>query len=283
VVIGIIGILVGLLLPAVQAVREAGRRAQCTNNLKQIGLAVQSYINQSGGTFFPPGSPGPKKHGLFTYLLPHMEGGPIYRALDLKSATDRQQQRYTVLNMYVCPSYPGPQMITDNPASFMDGALCTYQGISGTLRDRVPVVKSPEYGDLPKNGVFGYGFIRRVAEVRDGLTNTLAIGEFVHRDRDPKSGYSGFPGNVRSWILGANESTGSYAVKVVQYPLDAPVDRVANGVPYNHLPLGSDHRVGANFFIADGSVRFLSNELDLELYRNLSTCNGEERDAVLPP
>ena len=284
VVIAIIGTLISLLLPAVQAVREAARLAECSNNMKQMGTAVQGYISQYGGKTFPPGSPGPKKHGLFTYMLPFIEQVDLFRSFDFKVPTDQiQQQRYMTLEMYLCPSYAGLSVVKADAANYKNGAVTTYLGVGGTIRTAsTPVVKST-YGDMPTNGIFGFGSNRRVADAqRDGLSNTLAIGEFVHRDRDPNSDYAGYPGNVRGWILGANESTGSYALKVVQYPINDRIDRVRDNILFNHLPFGSDHPQGCNFLVADGGVRFFPTDFDFALYRSLATCNGEEPDGIMP-
>lgn len=284
VVIAIIGTLISMLLPAVQAVREAARRTECSNNLRQMGLAVQSYVSQYGGKTFPPGSPGAKKHGLFTYMLPFIEQIDLYKSLDLKLPTDQiGQQRYMTLETYLCPSYAGLNVVKAAAANYENGAVTTYQGVCGAMRTAsTPAVKSG-YGDMPTNGIFGFGFNRRLSAVRDGLSNTLAIGEYVHRDRDANSFYSGYPGNVRGWILGANESTGAYAIKVVKYPINDMVDRVADSAPFNHLPFGSDHPQGCNFLVADASVRFLPSSLDFGLYQSLATCNGEEPDGQMPP
>ena len=101
-------------------------------------------------------------------------------------------------------------------------------------------------------------------------------------DEDPESFFSGDPGNVRAWIRGANDSTGSYAFKVVELPINSRIDRIAQGIPYNHLPMGSYHPNGANFLVADGSVRFISDTLELDVYRGLATCNEGEANAALP-
>ncbi len=277
VVVAIIAILAGLTLQGVQSVRESARTTQCANNLKQLGLAVQGYLQTSGGRFFPPGSPGPRKHGLFTYLLRHLDADVVFRNLNLNGNPAREEERYTVIPTYLCPSYGGPAIVRDGWEDDMNGALTTYQGVAGTLRGGgEPKTESQEFGDIPRNGIFGFGFIRRATEVTDGQGNTLMIGEFVHSDRSPNSPYAGFPGNVRPWILGANDTTGSYAVKVVQHPLNADVNRAGDDVPYNHLPFGSGHRKGANMLFASGVVRFILNEVDFEVFRNAATCNGEE-------
>jgi len=277
VVMAIIGTLISLLLPAVQAVREAARRAECANNMRQMGVAVSGYISQYGGKTFPPGSPGPKKHGLFTYMLPYIEQADMYNSLNFKVPTDQlTQQRYMTIDGYLCPSYAGLNVVKAAAANYELGAVTTYLGIGGTVLGATSITTKSQYGDMPNNGIFNWGPNRRTAEVRDGLSNTLAIGEFVHRDRNPNSFYSGYPGNVRSWILGANESTGTYAFKVVMYPINDKVDRITDNILFNHLPFGSDHPQGANFLVADSTVRFFSEGMDYALYRSLATCNAEE-------
>lgn len=276
VVIAIIGMLIALLLPAVQSARESARRTTCTNNLKQMGLAIHNYLS-SNRECFPPGSPGPGKPGFFVYILPYIEQGTTLKNIDLTQKNQEKSiERATLMNLYLCPSYRGILVVKNNPTSYMNGALSTYQGVGGAIMKKGEKLTKSSYGNLPDNGIFGYQFVRRVKDVTDGLSHTLAVGEFVHHDRDPKSPYSSFPGNVRPWILGTNDSTGSYTFKVVEQPVNARVDRVANGVPFNHLPMGSDHSSGANFLLADGSVRFITEAIDFQTYRGLATVNGKE-------
>ena len=171
VVIAIIGTLIAMLLPAVQAVREAARRAECGNNMKQLGIAVSGYISQYGGKTFPPGSPGPKKHGLFTYMLPYIELVDLFESLDLKKPTDQiGQQRYMTIEGYLCPSYAGLSVVKAAAANYELGAVTTYLGIGGTVRSPAPATTTKsQYGDMPNNGIFPFGFNRRTGDIRDGL------------------------------------------------------------------------------------------------------------------
>ena len=280
VVIAIIGILIALLLPAVQAAREAARRMQCSNHLKQIGLGMHNYLTLHR-EYFPPGSPGsPARHGLFSYLLPFMEQSVVYDDLDLDGNTFTEPNRYTEIATYVCPSYPGETLVENHAQALRNGALTTYQGVGGVLRSGVEVTQSSAHGDMPHNGIFRWGKVCRISGVTDGLSNTLAAGEFIQKDSQGQ--FSDHPGNVRAWILGStdNDARGTYVFKVVEWPINAPVDRVADGVPYNHLPMGSKHPGGANFLVADGSVHFLSENMDLAAYQALATCDGEENVQV---
>jgi prepilin-type N-terminal cleavage/methylation domain-containing protein/prepilin-type processing-associated H-X9-DG protein len=284
VVITIIGILIALLLPAVQSARESARAAGCSNNLHQMGIAVQHY-NQNHSGYFPPGSPGSVRHGLFTYLLPYLELDNVYNDLELIKRPDpsfnphNESHRYTYLSIYRCPSFLGPKVIQPGQAnaSYKQGALTNYQGVGGTYDPSYqPVTRSGAYGDMPHNGIFGWGFVRASAKVRDGLSNTLAMGEFVHTDQNQSSFFSGDPGNVRGWIMGANDGTGTYAFKVFRYGPNADLDRVGNSVPYNHLPFGSYHPHGVNFLLGDGSARLIPSTINLSVYQALGTCNGGE-------
>lgn len=288
VVITIIGILVGLLLPAVQNARESARVTHCKNNMRQMGIALTSYI-ETNEEQLPVGCAGSLRHGMFTYLLPYAEQTNLYNKLrendpDFTKNPASDPNLYTEIPFYRCSSFIGPRVVRDAPASYMNGALCTYQAVGGTIYpDTSPFYNpneefttSSQYGDMPHNGLFRWGKIRQAAQVRDGLSNTLAIGEFVHSDFDTASFYSGNPGNVRAWIRGANDSTGSYTLKVVQLPINSHIDRIANGIPYNHLPLGSFHPGGADFLFGDGHVTFLNDTLDFEIYRGMATCDSGE-------
>ena len=280
VVIAIIGILIALLLPAVQAAREAARRAQCTNNLKQIGLACHNYMD-TNREHFPPGSPGPARHGLFTHVLPYMEGKTIYDQCDIDGNTFDDPQRYTLVDVYMCPSYPGESVIRGNPNRYGDGALTTYQGVGGVLIEDEPGIVTAGHGDIPDNGMFRWQKVRRLNAVTDGTSHTLAIGEFVQRDKE--GNYAGYPGNMRAWILGAteNDEKGSYAFKVIEYPINADVQRTADSIPFNHLPMGSEHPGGANFLVTDASVHFLPETIDFAVYQGLATC-GRGENVQLP-
>jgi prepilin-type N-terminal cleavage/methylation domain-containing protein len=278
VVIAIIGILIALLLPAVQSAREAARRMQCSNNLKQMGLALHNYAS-AHREYFPIGGTGPAKHALFTAMLPYLEQQPLHDDLDLmgaKRTTFQEPHRYSPVPPYVCPSWPHEPVYRGMSLSYQNGALTTYQGIAGAYPTVQPVTSSG-HGAIPQNGMFGWGFARRVGDVRDGLSNTLAISEFVQIDL--KGGtYTTPPGNVRPWILGATEDTskGTYAMKVAVHPLNARFDRSADGIPFNHLPFGSFHPGGGHFAAADGSVHFLPDTISFDVYRYLMTVDGGE-------
>ncbi len=282
VVIAIIGILIALLLPAVQSAREAARRMQCSNKLRQMGLALHNYAT-AHQQCFPIGGLGPMRHALFTSMLPYLERKNLYEELDVDNVqrtTYDEPHRYTAIDAYVCPSWPHDTVFRDKLNGLQDGAIATYQGVGGARPEEYPVVAS-DCGEMPTNGMFGWGFARRFSEVRDGLSNSLAIGEFVQIDRIAGNGTMSFadpPGNVRPWIAGSTSGTSrcSYAFKVVTHPVNAQVERVADDIPFNYLPHGSYHPGGAHFLYGDGSVHFLSENTELDTYKDLATVNGGE-------
>ena len=139
VVIAIIGMLVAVLLPAINSARYAARRTQCQNNLRQMGIAIQNYASRSKGEL-PPGSPGNSMQGLFSYLLPFLEETVTFDQLELDGrrhhvASERRNPlRYYSISTYVCPSYNFETVIRDpSRADYQKGALTTYQGVGGAL------------------------------------------------------------------------------------------------------------------------------------------------------
>ncbi len=282
VVIAIIGILIALLLPAVQSAREAARRMQCSNNLKQMGLALHNYAT-AHREYFPIGGTGSARHALFTAMLPYLEQQALHDDLDLKSTsvtTHNEPHRYTGVSTYICPTWPHEAIYRGMSLSYQNGAMTTYQGLAGAYPTVDPYTTAA-HGNLPKNGMFGWGFPRRISEITDGLSNSLAISEFVQIDQEGGT-YGAPPGNVRPWILGAttDDSRGSYAMKAAVHPLNAKLDRAKDKIAFNWLPQGSFHSGGANFAAADGSVHFLSENISFDLYRQLMTVNGGEPVAI---
>jgi len=283
VVIAIIGVLVALLLPAVQSAREAARRMQCANNLKQIGLGLHNYADTYKG-YFPIGALATGgsvnvSHGFFATILPFIEQQVIYdKLLNLNGNAEAEPHRHTVIGTYICPSWP-------HENSYSAGAFTNYMGVGGAYP--VPSLSSAtttvadSAGAFPKNGIFGkviasgtdkYSALRKMAGVTDGLSNTFAVGEFVHINPNDSG-----TGNVRPWLYGALTTSGLYAFKVVaRAPLNAKVTRDQDGHSFNYLPFGSFHPGGGHFLLGDGSVHFVSETIDFDLYKYLATCNGNE-------
>jgi prepilin-type N-terminal cleavage/methylation domain-containing protein len=311
VVIAIIGVLVALLLPAVQAAREAARRAQCSNNLKQMGLAVQNYAAAKGK--LPAGYDRTEdeaknnvnfsKRGFLTSILQYIEGQNAYNQL-VFDFTKKGRQVYDdpakdiVVDSFVCPSWQDAKATTSAPAGYeyQIGALSTYSGIAGAIRNRGEKLFSSSFGKIPDNGAltmteiagsspFGgaklVGYARSLKEITDGQSNSLLAGEFVHRDCCFSALVEDAPGNTRPWYL-AGYIDGPYSMKVAETPPNACVVRnAANcmaGTPtnFNHLPMGSFHPGITQFVFVDGSVHNIADSIELEVYKDVATVNGDE-------
>ncbi|MBI1247985.1 DUF1559 domain-containing protein [bacterium] len=290
VVIAIIGILIALLLPAVQQAREAARRMQCANNLKQMGLACHNYLDTYGalppGSFYKLKSGQWDSHGWAVAILPFIEQNNLYEGYNFSIAplaTQHQNIRRTVVDGYICPSFSGASK-NSSSSLYSDGGLLTYQGIGGVyfndpnLDHDLP--GNAGYGMITSNGVFRVNGSRKAADVTDGLSNTLMIGDYTHRDRT--GGNSGYPGNVRVWIVSTtNLVKGAfYNMKIIyQDTINSRRDR-NDGIAFNHLPYTSMHPGGANFVAADGSVHFLPETINFDVYRSLGTINGGEAYSI---
>ena len=291
VVITIIGILIALLLPAVQVAREAARRLQCTNNLKQMGLALHNYATTWDGAF-PVGALGGSKpnnrHAVFSYMLPYLEMQAVYDQLDLNAACSddaaNHHQQFTVIPAYVCPSWPHKIVwsVAESMSVMTAGAINLYQGVGGAFPAEAPYLVTTNFGNLPRNGMFGPNLWRRIDEVKDGLSNTLAMGEFANLNGAElqSSGHV-----IHAWISGsvayANEDDiALMAAKVVANPINDPITSTACG-GFNHLAFTSCHPGGANFLVGDGSVVNLSENMEFLLYQQLATVARGET-AMLP-
>ena len=242
VVIAIIGILVGMLLPAVQSVREAARRTTCLNNLRQTGLALHNY--HSGHGEFPIGATGFR--GLLNpdatqiawsaIVLPFLDQTNVFEAIDFDVAFDDPANRVAaakILPVYVCPSG------SRGPALSNDRGPTDYGGMYG---ERITSPNSP-----PK-GTMIYTAARSHADVADGSSNTIVVAE----DSDFADG---------QWINGRNLFDQAYAI---------------NAAPDFENDIRSRHTGGANVAFADGSTHFLNEQLELATLAGLCTCAGGE-------
>ncbi len=244
VVVAIIGILIGLLLPAIASAREAARRTVCLNNLRQIGLALQTHHSAHeefpvGGTSFSvTGRPGETQIAWSAFLLPLMEQGNLHAGLDFDTNFNSDQNRQAaaeVISSYVCPS---SQRGTE--LSFGRGPI-DYGGIFGER------ITSPN--DPPK-GVMIYGRALSLRDVTDGSSHTLIVAE----DSDFSDG---------QWINGRNLFDQAFGI---------------NQAPGFENDIRSNHPQGANGVLADGSCHFLNENLDLEILAAICTRSGGETD-----
>ncbi len=277
VVIGIVAVLAALLLPAVQAAREAARRVQCQDHVRQIGLALHNHHNTYGElppgwvSNTPNGDPG---WGWAAMLLKFMEqetlestsgpgfppGGPGSGGTPIGDPRN-QRLRETPIPLLLCPSDPSDEVFMlhrggpgggggpGGPPMF-EVARANYLGVFGTRT----IEADPRAGD----GTFFQNSSLRFADIRDGLSNTLVVGERCSRL------------GCATWV-GAVPGAYQARARVV-----GRAGSVPNHVLNDFADFSSDHPFGAEFLLGDGSARLISDEIDLTVYRALATRAGGE-------
>jgi prepilin-type N-terminal cleavage/methylation domain-containing protein len=293
VVIAIIGVLVALILPAVQAARESARKIQCRNNLKQIGLGFANYLTQK--TVLPPGyvvrSTAGSDHlgfGWSTMLLPFLEQDNVYKTINFEMyPVALPQQQMTIFN---CPSdpYMGAAIYMSKSAGY-NNPMCSnpmYSGWStgecmGIVTDSTPSFAakanyvanygSQALGPVMGNGVFGPNTSLPIQFIRDGASNTFFAGE------------RSFAGSV-SWAGVSYDITCSAPTQTNTNILPSPVSSNGHHVlgttqfrmNTNNAGFSSPHIGGGHMLFGDGAVRFLSENMDALTYQALSTRQGGE-------
>jgi prepilin-type N-terminal cleavage/methylation domain-containing protein/prepilin-type processing-associated H-X9-DG protein len=251
VVIAIIGILVALLLPAVQSAREAARRAACGNNLRQIGVALHGYHGVHG--CFPPGYLA-DTNTWSTFLLPHLEQQPLYDALGVSSHEFAGGVSFPPpfaaaqipLSVFVCPTDNGPEL----NASKGLYAKSNYRGITGSQ----PTTLGQTYTqDGSQNGVIYLNSCTKIADITDGTSNTLAVGEC---SLDPRG--QTYVGAIWAGMRGT-DGTAIYFSDTM-WGIDSDPLYCINGQAVQAF--SSRHPGGTHFVFADGSVHFLQASID---------------------
>ncbi len=264
VVVSIIGVLVGLLLPAVQSARESSRRTHCINNLKQFGLAQHSYHATHG--HFPPGSemapiPDAGSNPWTVLILPQLEQVALYDRLQSDPAA-----KNAVVPQYSCPTGVAREFAgTIHPPVY-------YSGVSGAHESKELIVKDT-CSDLFEDGVFYPGSNTRIAEIVDGTSNTLAVGErLTYLESWVEGSY--WRGITVPRLIVMEQCTSS--TKNARLPINANLPPADMKNIKNSWNFGSDHPGGANFLRADGSAEFYPDSIDLETFWNLATRAGAE-------
>ncbi len=308
VVMAIIAVLIGLLVPAVQKVRGAAQLIQCSNNLKQMGLGLHNYHDTLGsfpsghieqctaGT--QPGNEGPCQYfsGLFIQLLPYIEQDVLYRSYrdaPTPNLTNANQSNAAFcqqpVKIYFCPADPragqilAPETVAPNGAgnSKLVYMSSSYKGMSGvgdikstdTFAGYWDEVQTAGRANPTGMGAFhgdGYSGLTptRIAQVQDGLSNTLFIGERHTRTHPTRGPFWADTFNLYS--LGA-----SWPYSITMIP-DYDACQAKVNANYCKYGWGSMHVAGINFLFGDGHVRPINNAIDMRTFMALSTIAGGE-------
>ena len=300
VVIAIIAILIALLLPAVQQAREAARRTQCKNKLKQVALAMHNY-HDTHGIFAPsslalgwcivgpttPGGPLIQNKSGLAMLLPFLDQAPLYNQLDQRAAHSHQATGYccgivgntsgvlagnlannadkmsTRLDVFLCPSDDGPEILGPSAPY---GATTTLGGAMTNYEFSAEASLSCNYWHsqgLTARKMFGEGSRSRFKSVKDGTSNTVMFCETTRRVANGEP----CPWGYRGWVhIGADVDIG---LNVWDIPAGSTRPDVGNLNSWGQS--GSLHTGGAQFALADGSIRFISENINLTTLRRLGT------------
>lgn len=320
VMIAIIGILIALLLPAVQAAREAARRMQCTNNLKQIGLALHNY--ESSHKSFPigwngiyhPTQPTQSRWSYLAYILPYVEQGNTLDRLDtgltLYAPGGGQPPRpehvetiMTKIATYLCPSDRFDYV--SSPTGVVDSAPTNYTACVGTGINAAGDTADDGATDARADGLFSSLVWRRMAECTDGLSNTAVCSESLlgpggadmpsSASPDPQTYFALIHPFTNVTVANCSQDRPS---SINRFPASRGRVWAGQGYEntiYNHffppnssrydcffwVNLGfkaarSRHPGGVNLLLGDGSVRFVSETVDLATWRGLATRGGRE-------
>ncbi len=283
VVIAIIAILIALLLPAVQQAREAARRTQCRNNLKQLGLALHNYHDIY--LLFPPGyiADGPGPHvahdgisgiGWGAMLLPQLEQTNLWNQFNPNvSIADSVNDafRQNSLTVFRCPSDPQPDMWEIEHESMpgtvlADLPIANYVGTFGTeeldgCENASGVFPVTANGQCVGDGSLYHNSSVRLRDLSDGTSNSFVVGE--RRTNTDLGWYSTWVGMVPEGEEAFQRILGS-------------IDHTPNHPAAHFDDFSSHHTGGAQFLFGDGSVTFISENIDLTVYQALGTIRGGE-------
>jgi len=289
VAMAIIAVLIAILLPAVQSAREASRRTSCRNNLKQIGLALNSYHETY--LMFPPGwigvtnqqfdANGPSGLSWGAFCLPMIEQYAAAKTLNYKvPVTDPANATLQVLKVEVfrCPSDIGPDTFSValqppnvNPNLPENLATANYIGSFGST-DYHPCAANAVGTPCPGNGVFYLNSSVKIGDIRDGTTNTMLAGE--RRSNSNKT----LPTPIYGTWIGVPPGGVEAIGRVLGASDYAPND------PANHFEAYSSfHPGGVSVVLCDGSVQFINESVDLKLFMGLATIRKQDDAVVVGP
>jgi prepilin-type N-terminal cleavage/methylation domain-containing protein/prepilin-type processing-associated H-X9-DG protein len=290
VVIAIIAILIGLLLPAVQKIREAANRMKCSNNLKQLGLAMHNYNDTNGHL---PGNIRPLATGTVrvrwtTFLLPYYEQDNVYKIYNQAVNWSDPANAAAValpLKLMLCPSAPNASRLDDNPDTFPSWSPKVASG------DYSGIYFSTQAQNLP--GILSKTDEVRLTDVTDGLSNTIHVTESAGKPDLYRNGKLVFQASGSNRVNGGGWCR---PASDVPYPVGLAGDGVspgsqginaANGIPLTSYPsaqFGTDgtgqiygfHSGGVNALFGDGSVRFIKSAINGVTWRALGSVGSGE-------
>jgi prepilin-type N-terminal cleavage/methylation domain-containing protein/prepilin-type processing-associated H-X9-DG protein len=282
VVIAIIGVLIALLLPAVQAAREAARRMQCVNNLKQIGLALHNYHDVHGR--FPLGSiqvttpSGAYRQPFLSALLPFLEQRNLYDSFNYNlsfQVDENGTTRSSRVNVFNCPS--------DTPQTFVNngGTVTDVKGSYGVAWGQ------DVYQNQILQSAFDLNYGANFAEITDGTSQTLLMAELIQTPHPTGQPVSVIDRRGRVWSdqpsshqistkLGPNSQAPDYGACWPNSVPKTPCTRNTGDGPNHYIASRSKHPGGVNGLLGDGSVRFFKDSIDLKTWKALSSRAGGE-------
>ena len=258
VVIAIVAVLIGLLLPAVQKVREAAARTSCQNNLKQIGLALHNYHNArqvlppgyTASVAYPDTNPG---WGWSAHILPYLEQDAVFRRIDFQQPMQTQSAIQAVVKQYLCPSDP----VAPAPFAIVDATLTTICTAAPSSYAATVGSAASEVDDPDGDGVFFRNSKVRLTDIVDGTSTTVLAGDRAWSDT--MGIWAGIPtdavttpGPTNSWTT--TIGPGQCLVLVHNNWINVRTD--ADG---GLDDFSSKHTNGVNILFADGSVRFIGS------------------------
>lgn len=267
VVIAIIGVLAGLSLPAIQSVREAARRTECTNSIRQLGLATQAYI--SAHRSLPPPKLGEGDFNTlgstFVVLLPWVEEANRYRQYELDqsiSSVANSELTSVPLSIYTCPSMQQTGQTDFGYGSYIISYATRYRPETAGLRPDGAFDSPPEAGKRYRLGLNRF---------RDGTSTTFLYGEMDNSVEWTGSGSSPGAWGHYSWAQGYWFNSQSHVEGT--FNVTGPV---SESDLRQFRTFRSDHRGGVNFCMVDGSTRFINEQIETQTLRALVTRAGEE-------
>jgi prepilin-type N-terminal cleavage/methylation domain-containing protein/prepilin-type processing-associated H-X9-DG protein len=291
VVIAIIAVLIGLLLPAVQKVRESASKLRCQNNMKQVSLGLHNYSDQRGA--LPRAGDRNTSLSWHVYVLPYIEQPGLYALFSQTTGgygiAGKNEHAFNRVPMYLCPSSRLERMVNtpphfNNPPELLNGqspytthyyGILGPKGINAATGDNYQIDAVGSHGGFSRQGLFKRdpsvtnepvdrpGF--KLTEASDGLSSTILLAEMSWENNITGTRY-------RAWARGCDDAIVCAGTRNIASAMNSP-----SIATFNDIAMGSNHKPdGANFAMGDGSVRYLLANISLNTYLGLASRNGNE-------